>query len=285
MRNIIIVLLLFTINSLYSYQWPSSKDDINFVFCSEVDSRFLDGVEFSNSGQGVYPMADGEIVYYQDSMIYGDLKYSKDEGNVLYIKHSGDYSGIYRNFSTNNDFETLEQIHQSDLIGTADMKDLPFSFSLLDEKQEKFMNPQLILPTVEDVDRPVIGNVSLVAGKDIYRLARNKTIPAGYYKLYIDTYDVIKIGNKYRKITPFQIYVFVDGFKNFDISFSSIKQVNEKIYISGDEDLLLEEVKDENGYYYGGELSLTSGKSSIEIVIKDIHGNESSRSIPIKIEA
>lgn len=283
MRNIIFVLLLFTIHSLYSYQWPSSKDKINYIFGSEIDSRFLDGVEFLNTGQGIYPMADGEVIFYQDSMCFGDLKYSEDEGNILYIKHGGDFSGIYRNFTSNNDFEFINEIYQGDLIGTATMKDLPFTFSLLDEIKEEFVNPQQILPRVEDKERPVIGNVILVAGDTRYRLTRNRTIPAGYYKLYIDTYDVIKIGEKYRKITPFQIYVLVDGFENFNISFSSIKEVNEKIYISGDEDIPLEMVKDENGYYFGGEVSLTSGKSLIEIVIKDIHGNESSRYIPIKI--
>lgn len=283
MKNILFILLLFTLGNLYSYQWPSNKDKLNYIFGSEKDSRFLDGVEFLNNGQGVYPMADGEVIFYQDSMCFGDLKYSEDEGNILYIKHGGDFSGIYRNFISNNDFENVESIYQGDLIGTAAMEDLPFTFSLLDEVKGEFVNPQQILPRVEDTERPVIGKVKLLAGEAEYRLTRNRTIPAGYYTLYIDTYDVIKIGKLYRKITPFQIYVFVDGFENFNISFSSVKEVNDKIYISGDEDLLLEKVKDENGFYFGGEISLTSGKSLIEIVIKDIQGNESSRSIPIKI--
>lgn len=283
MRKLFVIPLIFLITPVFGYQWPSNKDKIKYVFGTEIGEAFLDGVEFFNSDQGVYPMADGEVLFYEENLRFGDTKYSEDEGNILYIKHKGNFSGIYRNFKINNDSNLVKNINQGDLLGTANMGDSPFTFSLYDEIKNEFINPQQVLPRVEDDQKPVIGDVKLVAGGVEYKLTRNRSISAGYYSLYIDTYDVMKIAKVYRKITPFQIYVFVDGFENFNVSFSSIKEINEKMYVSGDQDILLDDIKDNKGFYYGGEIYLTTGKSLIEIVIKDIDGNESSRSIPIKI--
>lgn len=283
MGKLFILLLIILVVPAFGYQWPSNKDKINYIFGTEKNEVFLDGVEFLSTGQGVYPMADGEVLFYEENMCFGDSKYPADEVNILYIKHKGNFSGIYRNFRTNSDLNFVKNIHQGDLLGTANIENSSFTFSLYDEIKSEFINPQQVLPRIEDDQKPVIGSIKLSTDKIEYNLTRNRTISAGYYSLYIDTYDVMKIDGVYRKVTPFQIYVFVDGFENFNISFSSIKEVNEKIYVSGDQDVLIDYVKDDKGFYYGGEIYLTTGKSLIEIVIKDIHGNESSKSIPIKI--
>lgn len=282
MRLIFSTLLFFIFTNLFSYQWPSAKSEINYIFGSYRSDQFLDGVEFRDGSHPVYPMADGEVIYYSQGFSFGDTRYENSDDNTLVIEHKGNFSAIYRNFSTNKDYSDSEFISQSDLLGISDSEDSPFVFSVYDEVKMEYINPQLILPRVEDDNKPVINGVKLVGNGTSYELTRNKVVPTGYYKLYIDTYDVMKIDNRLRKVTPFQIYVFVDGFKNFTISFSSFKEVDEKIYLSGDEDIPLDNIM-EDGYYFGGEHYLTRGKSQIEIVIEDIYGNETSRSIPIRI--
>lgn len=283
MRKFLLVLLIPFAALIWAYQWPSAKSEINYIFGTNSDDVYLDGVEFNNGSHPVYPMADGEVVYYSQGFSFGDTVYENSDNNTLIIEHKGNFSGVYRNFSSTKDYSDSKFISQSDLLGIADTKDSPFTFSVYDDVKMEYINPQQILPRIDDTDRPVINSVKILGNGKSYELKRNRVVPTGYYQLYIDTYDVMRIGDRLRKVTPFKIYVFIDGLEIFTISFSSFKEIDENIYLSGGEEIPQSSVLSKDGYYYGGEHYLTRGKSLIEIVIEDIYGNETSRSIPIKI--
>jgi len=283
-KFVLLFLLYFAITAVFSYQWPSNKDYLSSVFGSFTGDNILDGIEFDSENQAIYPITDGEIVFYQDSFEFGDLDYNGEEGNILILKHVGEFKSIYRNFSTSDSFTQTKNLSKSELIGVSSGVYDSFIFSLYDDKKDSYINPQQILPFLLDDRKPVISSVYIDNLETRGKLTRNISLNPGLSRIYIDAWDVVRIRGKYKKFTPFSVNVFVDGFERYNTSFSSLKEIDKTIYLSGNSDVPLKDIISGGTLLYGGDVYLTTGSSLIEIVIKDIEGNEASRSYPVVVK-
>jgi len=280
-KLLFITTVFVSINLLYSYQWPTNKDYLKSLFGSVSDGMIQDGIRFYNINQAVYPLDDGEIIYYQDSFDFGDLDYFGGDGNILVLKHIGGFKSIYRNFSTTDNFESTDTMKKTEMIGISSSISDDFMFSIYDDKKNAYINPQQILPFLLDNRKPVIGGVFLEADGRSFKLSRNKVLPAGDSTLLIDAWDVVKVRERYLKFSPFRVNVFVDGFERYNASFSSIKEIDGQMILSGESDVPMEKFITKSGMLFGGDIFLTNGRSLIEVVIRDIDGNEASKSYSV----
>jgi len=276
--------ILLTTFSTYSYQWPSSKDFLSKLFGANENLRIVDGIKFSSDNQSIYPLTDGEVIFYQDSFEFGDLDYKGEEGNLLVLKHIGEFNSIYRNFILSDNLNTQININKTDIIGISGNSWDEFIFSVYDNKNDSYINPQQILPFLEDGTTPVINNVYIMNNDVLEPLYMNKRVLGGESILYIDSWDVIYIKGKYSRFVPFSVNVFVDGFERYNISFSSLKEIEDDIYLSGFSDVPLKNFLSIPSYLFGGKVFLTNGRSLIEVVVKDINGNETSKSFSLLVE-
>ncbi|MBN2616793.1 MAG: hypothetical protein JXR64_00630 [Spirochaetales bacterium] len=279
------ILFVFSILSfsLYSYQWPTSKDFLLSFFGTPKNNCLSDGIEFTSDNQAIYPLADGEIVYYQDELIFGDLDYRGDEGNILVLNHIGEFKSIYRNFTTNNLFNMSDNLKKEEMIGVSGNQNDNFIFSIYDDKRKSYINPQQILPFLQDERKPIIDSVYLDYEDSLHKLSYNLSVPAGASTIYVNTWDVVKINNNFKKFTPFSINVFVDGLELYTSSFSSLVEIDNKIFVSGASDTPVDTIISGGELLYGGNIFLTKGNSIIEIVVKDIDGNEASKSYSVLV--
>lgn len=277
------MLVVLTASAIYSYQWPSNKEFLKSLFSTIEREEAQDGIRFSNSGQAVYPLTEGEIIFYQDSFQFGNLDYTGDEGNLLVLNHKGDFKSFYRNFIPSDGFDYSSMVLQSEMIGVSGKERDDFVFSVYDDKKDEYINPQQILPLLEDNIEPVINGVFLENNSKLVKVVWNKNLPQGLSRIYIEAWDVIKIDKKYKKFIPFGIYVFIDGFEKFHVTFSSIKEVDGELYFSGTENVPVNLFYSRESLLFGGEVFLTRGRSLIEVVVKDNNGNESSKSYSILV--
>ncbi|MGL1894335.1 MAG: hypothetical protein OCD02_22075 [Spirochaetaceae bacterium] len=285
MRYLILILQIIVIHSIiFSYQWPSNKDYLESLFGSIHNNSVQDGIKFNSENQAIYPLTDGEIIYYQDSFLFGDLNYSGEEGNLLVVEHVGEFKSIYRNFSSTENFDFLTHINKDEMIGISKKEYDDFIFSVYDDKKDAYINPQQILPFLEDGKSPIINAVYLRNKDQNIKLTRNKIVPTDDYTVYVDVWDLIKIGDVFKRFTPFSINIFIDGFERHSGIFSSIKEIDNILYLSGETDIPLNNFLTGNELFYGGEAFLTRGRSLVEIVVRDIEGNEASKSYSLVIE-
>lgn len=284
MKNIVIIFTLFICSQLFSYQWPSNKDNLDTFFGDTSGSDIQDGIKFSNNQQAVYPLTDGDIIFYQDSFEFGDLDYSGDEGNIMILSHKGDFRSCYRNFVPTEGVDKTTTILQTEMIGVSGKKGNNFIFSIYDEKKDEYINPQQLLPLLKDKLSPVIDAVYLKDNENYIEVNKDKRITSGSYKLYVDAYDVIKLNRVYKRFNPFSIFVFVDGFERYHVSFSSIKEIDWKLYFVGVENVLVENFLLDSKLLFGGDIFLTRGRSLIEVVVRDNNGNERSKSYSVLVE-
>lgn len=283
-KFIYILLMILSINCLYSYQWPTNKDYLKSLFGSISAGHIQDGIKFNSDNQAIYPLADGEIIYYQDNFSYGDLNYDGDEGNILVLKHIGEFKSIYRNFSTTEDFESVDQLKKTEMVGLSANTSDEFIFSIYDDKKEAYINPQQILPFLIDDRKPIISAVYLDTGEEEIKLARNKRLPSGPAMLKVSAWDIIMVKGVYGKFAPFSVNIFVDGFEKYNASFSSIKEIDGSLFLSGESDIPMNKFLIGGDMLFGGDIYLTNGRSLIEVVIRDIDGNEASKSYSVIVE-
>ena len=280
---LLLYFVIIVVLPLFSYQWPSKKEFLDSFFGSVKGKTVQDGIEFKGNNQAIYPLTDGEILYYQDNFQFGDLNYNGNEGNILVLKHKGEFTSFYRNFKPINKIDFSKNMKQSEMLGVSEEGRDNFIFSIYDNIEMSYINPQQILPYLGDKRNPVISSLYLDNEGKRYKISRNKKVPAGLSTLYIDAWDVVRIGNKLRRFAPFSLYVFIDGFEKYNVSYSSIKEIDDKLYLCGDEDILLDKFVSGNGLFFGGDVYFTRGRTLIEIVVKDIAGNEASKSYSIVI--
>lgn len=285
MKKILLIFFLLAISStLFSYQWPSNKESLGKLFGDTSAKNVQDGILFTGENQAVYPLADGDVIFYQDSFQFGDLDYSGEEGNILILSHKGDFRSYYRNFIPTEGFNNSSTILQSEMVGVSGRDNGDFIFSIFDEKKDEYINPQQLLPLLADNLSPVISGVFLYKDGAYMKVLKNKRVPAGSSQLYIDTYDVVKLNNKFKKFNPFSIYIFIDGFERFHVSFSSIKEIDGKLYFSGSDNVPVDNFLRNSSFLFGGDVYLTRGRSLIEVVVRDNNGNEASRSFSVIVE-
>ncbi len=285
MKQLTLISLIFIIaGNLFAYQWPSNKDFLSSLFGTTYKDSIQDGIEFISEDQAIYPLADGEIIFYQEGFEFGDLDYYGEEGNILVLKHAGEFKSIYRNFNSTDNFTLTDKIFKTEMLGVSSNEYDNFIFSIYDDKKESYINPQQILPFLEDDRTPVINGVYVKSQNERIKLSRNKKLTSGEFTIFVDAWDIIKVRDRYMKFVPFSVNVFVDGFERYNISFSSLKEIDNTLYISGESDYSLTDFLSGGTMLYGGEVFLTTGRSLIEIVIKDIEGNEASKSYSVIVD-
>ncbi len=285
MKNLFLsIYLILTIGSIFSYQWPSNKDFLKSFFGTSLGSSVQDGVKFFSNEQAIYPLSDGEIIYYQDDFSFGENGFHGDDGNVMVLTHVGEFKSVYRNFTAIENFDNFKSVNETEMLGIANKNYDDFIFSIYDDKIEAYINPQQLLPFLEDKRNPVISSVYLENQDIRIKISRNKVLPSGESRLYIDCWDVVKISNKLKKFIPFSIYVFIDGFERYNTSFSSIKELDGELYLGGDSEVSVKDLLSGEGLIYGGDVFLTRGRSLVEVVVRDIDGNEASKSYPVLVE-
>lgn len=283
-KILFMIIALTSVNLLFSYQWPTNKDYLKSLFGTVNEGTVQDGIKFYGVGQAIYPLADGEIIYYQDSFVFGDLDYTGDEGNILVLRHLGEFKSIYRNFSTTDSYELSKDLKKTEMVGISDNSSDDFIFSIYDDKRQAYINPQQILPFLLDDRKPVIRGVFLENEGNEYKLARNKILPSGSSTLTINAWDIVTVKGRYMKFIPFRVNVFVDGFERYNASFSSIKEIDGEMFLSGESDIPMDKILSVGDMLFGGDIYLTNGRSLIEVVVRDIDGNETSKSYSVIVD-
>lgn len=275
-------LLCFLLSSsLFAFQWPSDYSNmISSFYTRSLDNTYKDGLVFKGESLSVFPMSDGEVVFQSEGMEWGKQSIMPSEGDFLILEHKGQYRSVYQGYESLS-FGAQNKYRMTDLLGT--MTDSEFLFALYDTKLQQYVNPQLVLPVQEDLYAPVIGSVVLESGQTTYRVVNNVEVPDGMALLYFDAWDIIISGGKQIKTMPYSIYIFIDGLEVFKVSFDALREIDNKIYLIGDENIDTELFRTSEKNIYAGKIYLNRGRSIIEVVVRDIFGNETSRSYALRV--
>ena len=277
------VAVFFT--EVYALDWPADTQNFLRLFGQRIGKNtFEQGLTFEDTS-AVRAADDGILLIALDKR-YGTGAFPSTLGNALILLHDDGLQTVYGNLDDTAVFRSRVITESNAVIGRTgnsgwgNPNDLIFQVS--DNQKKVYINPLLLLPSVNDKTAPQIQDIILINEQNtVFQVNGQKNVRQGSYELYADISDTVMQGG--RSFSPFRITIFVNGTNIRTIPFETITQKDGDSYLGNTAftDTLLYRRKNE---LYLGNIILARGKSDILITARDITGNEKSERFTIQVD-
>ena len=270
---------------LSALEWPADTQDFLRLFGQRIGKNtFEQGLAFEEVTT-VRAADDGILLIALDKK-YGTGAFPSTLGNALVFLHDDGLQTVYGNLDDTTVFRTRVAIESTAVIGRTGNsgwgKPNDLIFQVSDNQKKVYINPLLLLPSVNDKIAPQIQDIILINEQNtVFQVSGQKNIRQGSYGLYANISDTMVSGG--HSFSPFRITIFVNGTNIRTIPFETIMQKDGGSYLGNTAftDTLLYRRKD--GLYLG-KIILNRGKSDILITARDITGNEKSERFTIQVD-
>jgi hypothetical protein len=146
-------------------------------------------------------------------------------------------------------------------------------FSLFDRKNRRWVNPSMIISPFQDTMAPVIQSVRLRnADGVLVDPALTRTISQGRYTVSVAAWDTLLSANE-SPLAPHRLICSVNGSETGQLGFETYSARDGALMVNRNGLVPAREVYAFPGSYEIGELWLTRGQASLEIIAQDVAGN------------
>lgn len=281
-RVLFYISVIFLSSTLLSLRWPVDNGRITSTFGESRWDHFHDGIDIVSRDERIYPVDQGELLFYWDKSVFPLDNYSGG-GNYKILKHNENYS-IYMHLD--DGLTTKEKYNIDDPIGMMGNTGHSFSkhlhFSILNYKEKSSYNPLVMLPKYDDEKQPLVANIMIkLADKNVILKDKASVRLTQYYPLLMEIYDNARGAEK---LGIYKISVSVNGKVQLDTDFKSIKFDKNGLTVNGRNYAY---IYDEKGYYKVENPNYIDGENIIVITATDFAGNKTEKKyqITVKLEA
>ncbi|MDY6933224.1 MAG: M23 family metallopeptidase [Spirochaetota bacterium] len=262
------------------FRWPVDNGKITSTFGESRGDHFHDGVDIISSNNRVYPVADGELLYFWDKSIFPIENYPGG-GNYKIIKHDDNIYSIYMHLTEglgyNKFYMTNETLGSIGNTGRSYGKHL--HFSLLNIFEKRSINPFILLPEYTDIQQPKILDLYIRVADRYFIINDNTNIRiTRHYPLLINIIDSI---NRRERLGIFRLRVIFNNQKAMELDFSEIAYSKNGLTIGGK---TFQNLFDEKGYYKICNITYNDGLNHLKVVTSDYSGNESTKEISFTVK-
>lgn len=260
---------------LRAYEWP--VDTPKYASLTGMDKPsfvFESGVVFSDASM-VRTAAAGKLLIRMDTA-NGHRNFPSSLGNtVIFIDETG-LQTVYGNLESTVHLRDRTQTDARSPLGhtgnTAWEKAGSLPFQMIDTVNKVYINPQFLLPAIQDTTDPAILSVMLKAKNGItIPLDTVTEIQQGEYELYA------RIVDRHEKngipLSPFYITVEINGVKVTEIPFEVLQGTKGQLVL-GNTGFTAAQLYQANDRLYLGTVNLVRGILKLEIFARDINENE-----------
>lgn len=270
-------------HTLFAWQYPTKNLKITSLFGESRQDHFHNGMDFAIA-QPIYPIEEGELLFYSDKEPMGKFY---GVGNHMVLEHPQGIRSYYYHFEDNSIEKNQTFFKKDQVLGN--MGDSGKSYgkhlhlTIVDPKKRQLLNPQVILPRLNDTRQPVISSLFFTIPKKkkflkiknrmVIYYSKNITLYliAGDFKSYYPNSKTINGNNALglRSIT-----FMVDGSFYKRYQFDYLVQEGNQLVLSTGEDF-------DNAYglafnYKLGDFFPSKKNHSFSINIQDWEGNQQS---------
>lgn len=274
---------IFIVASLFSFEWPQKNittDEYNSYFGQYIGTSISSSFIFANPSE-IYASENGAVLIVMTEQNDDSVFFPSTLGNSVILSHSDNLLSVYGNMEKSTVQESSknreayisgEKIGESGNSGWQQNKN-GLEFQIIDTKNTSAINPNLLM-VKNNSEIDLLLNDIYLENKDneIFDLKNKKTISSGLYRVYKKR-DPIAI--------PYKTTVLINGVIVDQISYDTISQENNKIYIVGKKKYLGNVVYPNDTMQLVGETMFTSGKVTLSIIVNDIF--DKSKQIDYKI--
>lgn len=276
------------IHGAEAFDWPADDVRVIATFGQSQWGDYLKGVHLYSQEEEVRPIDSGEVIFTCGGVYAGPHRISSGLGNMVVMQHDRGIRSVYGHLRElpGDDVIFIESdqfIGRPGNTGMIDEKAL--YLQIIDSEVSRYVNPLLSLPSLPDRDRPVIDELTLVKGLREYSLQSGMRIQQGEYQFRLHVYDSDNGLEPDRQMSVYSVKIYINGEERQAFSFESLMVNNRQTVPAGRDDLPHQALYKEKGRMSPGTVSFQPGEAIIEVVAADFSGNESSRTIPIRVLA
>jgi hypothetical protein len=261
-------------------QWPVAVESMSSSFLDDGDDgsgRAEPFVEFEGY-ESMRPFDTGEVVFRYGPDDFGTLPGAGEA--ILVLEHENGFQSIYSGIDEQELRTDREKLSVGEFLKAPEDGGEPgfCRFTIRDAQLNQLVNPFVLLPSIEDKTPPEIRSVLLVRGADDFELAEDLSLKAGRYNVYVDGRDPFGKG---MTRMPYAYFLYNLGSLMLERQLDAVRQDEHGLAFKDGQSV--DSVFSRRNYVYLGTVNLTSGQSDLEISLKDIQGNESSRSYTVQV--
>ncbi|MCF7929485.1 MAG: M23 family metallopeptidase, partial [Spirochaetia bacterium] len=213
MKRIILLffLCIYAFFSAGAIDWPVEDRYLTATFGESRIDHFHTGIDLGRE-QEVKPVERGELVFINDSRMYGTIP--SGMGNFIILEHAGKIRSVYAHLAPNSIPVNRERFQKRDTLGIIGESGYSLGkhlhFELIDRKLDRLVNPLLVLPPNRDEQAPVIESLRFNELEPVSPggrvITENTELP-----ISIVTYDPSAEADYFLPTAPYSIEVRVNG--------------------------------------------------------------------------
>jgi hypothetical protein len=261
-------------SALYGMDWPSPSAQMiqNFGWNNEGRPRL--GSAFTAADDPLQAAEGGELLFaHRETSTASRLP--TPLGNWIAIDHGDGLISIYSRFEEDEARQIPDKVRKGALLGNSGISGWAnqggFYFSLFDRKERRWVNPSMIITPFDDNTAPVIQSVELKnAGGQIINPAVNRNIAQGRYSVSVYATDTL---SQTALLAPHRIVCSVNGSEIGALGFETYSARDGVLLVYRNGLVPVKQVYAPYPAFEIGEVWLTRGQATLEIIAQDISGN------------
>jgi len=276
MKKIIFItslLLISTIN-FFAYEWPLEnveQSSIKSYFGQKRGEAISTSLVFSDP-EPIKCIEDGKLLIIMSDESDDSVFFPSTYGTSVIVSHEDSLLSVYGNL----DKEQLDQsvkgkkeLSSGQIIGqpgNSGWQDGTSSLELqiIDTKKATAINPKILITrTNNELPLKLEGIILENKNGGQINLAYQRSIKSGLYKIYQKRNPIA---------CPYKTSVYINGVVVDQISYDTINQENNKLYLNGKKKYIISDVYPNDELQLLGETMFTAGKSTLGLTLNDFLG-------------
>ncbi|MBN1409880.1 MAG: M23 family metallopeptidase [Spirochaetales bacterium] len=283
----LVILLLFTLAGLgYAFDWPLKNHNILATFGQNMGDRCLQGLLLMGGNQDVFPVAEGEVIfYYENKSQYSSVP--RGLGSFVALQHEGDVQSIYGHLKPGS-VTSSKTLGTNDILGkTGDSGATPgesLYISFINIEENEILNPiKHLIPFFIDTKTPVVEDILIKTDNTFTTLGNKQTFKPGETNLYVSAYDLREDIDRVWKLCPYKISVARNGQEIYSFTFDAFSENSGRLALSRS-NLAFGNIFADEWIFRLGDIELYKGRNHIQVFVQDFSGHLASKETFINAE-
>jgi hypothetical protein len=209
-------------------------------------------------------------------------------GAWMALDHEDGLISIYSRYEDPGDAPVPERVERGSPIarpGTSGWSgEKGFYFSLFDRRERRWVNPSMIITALPDTRPPQIQSVLLTNGEGrSFDPARQRTLGQGSYTISVAASDTMLAPGE-SPLAPHRIVCSVNGAEIGSLNFETLSVRDGVLMVNRNGLVPARRIYAPHPRFEVGELWLTRGQATLEVIAQDIAGNSRSTVFRLLVE-
>ena len=257
---------------LHAFDWPLSniqEASVSSYFGQNKGGLISTSMTFSDPDE-VNNVENGHLLLIMHSNEDEGDFFPSALGSSVIIAHNDNLISVYANLDDESICVEDLSVPKDQLIATTgntgwQENGNSLEFQVLDIKKSSAINPKVLMSRIENEPELSISRIVLENKEHVfYNLNETRTFSSGMYRIY-QKRDAV--------IIPYKTILSMNGVVIDQISYDTINQENNRIYISGKKKYTSSDVYPTDELLLLGEAMISKGKATFGIAVSDFLNN------------